>query len=131
MNKTKAILGTLVLILIIAIVGYNYLYQDHRDIKSEKAAYVINAKDLINAFQANEVEATTKYLNKTITITGNLTSVEGTSVVVENAVFLALSENKLLPSNNLLNTIVRIKGRCIGYDNLLEEVKLDQASVLK
>ncbi len=131
MKKKKILLAILIIGLIIAFFGYNYIYQDHRDIQSEKAAYTLKATDLIQAFQGNEEEATEKYLNKTIEIEGNLSNIDGTSIVLEDVVFFALSENETPPTSNLLNTTIKIKGRCIGYDNLLEEVKVDQASLLK
>jgi len=131
MKKKKILLTILIIGLIIAFFGYNYIYQDHRDIQSEKAAYTLKATDLIQAFQGNEEEAIEKYLNKTIEIEGNLSNIDGTSIVLEDVVFFALSENETPPTSNLLNTTIKIKGRCIGYDNLLEEVKVDQASLLK
>ena len=131
MKNKKIIWALFVVIAAVSIIGYNYVYQDHRDIQSEKAAYTVKAIDLAKSFQDNEKEATAKYLNKTIVIEGSLSNIEGTSVVLENVVFFALNENETVPSPDLLNTIIQVKGRCIGYDSLLEEVKLDQASLLK
>ncbi|MFT5891067.1 MAG: hypothetical protein ACI9Y7_001166, partial [Dokdonia sp.] len=33
------------------------------------------------------------------------------------------------PTSDKINTAVQVKARCIGYDSLLEEVKLDQATL--
>jgi len=35
---------------------------------------------------------------------------------------------KELPKN-VLNTNLKVKGRCIGFDELLEQVKLDQCNI--
>ena len=129
MKNKKVLLIVLVVIIVGAIAGYNYIYQDHRDIQSEKPAYTVKATDFISDFQTNEEEATAKYLNKTIQVEGILSSIDGNTVVVENVVFFALSENETPPDTNLLNTTIQVKARCIGYDNLLEEIKLDQASI--
>ena len=131
MKKKKIIFSAIALIAIVAIVGYNYIYQDHRDIQSEKPAYTLNAASFVKEFQINEAEATAKYLNKTIEIEGTLSSIDGNTVVVDNVIFFALSENETPPTSNQINTPVQIKARCIGYDNLLEEVKLDQATLRK
>ena len=131
MKNKKIILVVLVVIALSAIIGYNYIYQDHRDIESEKPAFTVKATDFIKDFQNSEEEATAKYLNKTIEIEGILSSIDGNSIVVENVIFFALSENETPPTPSQLNTTVHIKARCIGYDNLLEEVKLDQATLLK
>lgn len=131
MKKKKILFAAIALIAIVAVIGYNYIYQDHRDIQSEKPAYTLKAADFIQEFQDNETEATTKYLNKTIAIEGTLSSIDGNTVVVDNVIFFALSENETPPTSNQINTLVHIKARCIGYDNLLEEVKLDQATLGK
>jgi len=131
MKKKKLIIATILILIVIAVVGYNYIYQDHRDIKKEKAAFTVKATDLTAAFQNDETAATEKYLNQTIEVQGQLTGIDGTSLVLENVVFFALSENETVPNQTKLNTNVTLKGRCIGYDSLLEEVKLDQASLIE
>ncbi|MCC1483575.1 OB-fold putative lipoprotein [Winogradskyella immobilis] len=118
------------ILVIIAVVGYNYIYQDHRDIASEKPAYTISAEELTQQFEADEAEATTLYLNNTIQLSGLLTSIDEKTLVLDNVVFLVLSENETTPNQTKLNTKITIKGRCIGYDNLLGEVKLDQAIIV-
>lgn len=130
MRNKKIVLVIFIAAVLAGYLGYNYIYQDHRDIQSEEAAYTVKATDLVKAFQYNEEDATKKYLNKTIAIEGNLSSIDGTSIVLENVVFFALSENATPPTSDVLNTTIKIKGRCIGYDNLLEEVKVDQAAIL-
>ena len=37
----------------------------------------------------------------------------------------------MLIDDELLNNDVTIKGRCIGYDDLLEELKMDQCIIIK
>lgn len=118
------------ILVIIALVGYNYIYQDHRDISSEKPAYTISAEELTQQFEADEAEATALYLNNTIQLSGLLTSIDKKTLVLDNVVFLVLSENETTPNQTKLNTKITIKGRCIGYDNLLGEVKLDQAIIV-
>jgi len=129
MKNKKLLLVGLTLFIIAAIIGYNYIYQDHRDIQSEKPVFTLKATDFIKDFQDNEEEATAKYLNKTLQIEGTLSSIDGNSIVVDNVIFFALSEKNTPPNLNQINTVVQVKARCIGYDNLLEEVKLDQASI--
>lgn len=132
MKNKKILFAVIALIAIVtAIGGYNYVYQDHRDIQSEKPAYTLKATDFIKEFQNNEAEATAKYLNKTIAIEGILSSIEGNTVVIDNVIFFALSENETPPSSDQINTLVNVKARCIGYDSLIEEVKLDQATLEK
>ena len=131
MQKRKWLYPVIILIVAIGIMGYNYIFQDHRDIKTEKVAFTLTATELATSFQNDEEAARLQYENKTIAVSGQLTSIDGTSLVLDNKVFFALSENETSPTPNKLNTTISLKGRCLGYDSLLEEVNLDQASLTK
>ena len=122
----KIVAGFLILIFGL-FMTYKYLYHDHRDISSEKSLYTLNVKDLLKEFLANESSANRKYLDKAITIKGKITSIDdkNSTIVIDDKVFVILSEStKVNP-----NTEVSIQGRLIGYDSLLEEIKLDQAQI--
>ncbi len=131
MQKRKWIYPIIIVLVAIGILGYNYVFQDHRDIKTEKVAFTLSADELATSFQNEEEAARLKYENKTIAVSGELTSIDGTSLILDNKVFFALSENETPPTTNKLNTTISLKGRCLGYDSLLEEVNLDQASLIK
>ena len=131
MRSRKWIYPLLILLVAGFIIGYNYIYQDHRNIKSEKAAFTLSADFLIQDFKSNEETATSKYLNQTIEVRGKLTAIEDASIVLDQVVFFALSENETPPKSSQLQSEIRVKGRCIGFDSLLEEVKLDQASIIE
>ena len=49
MKKRKWIYPLVILIVAAGIAGYNYIYQDHRDIKTEKAAFTVKATELTKA----------------------------------------------------------------------------------
>jgi len=123
------LLIALLLIIITGYVGYSYLYQDHRDIAKEKPSYSISSEEFLTSFLNDTATATEKFLNKTIEITGKVTAVEKGNITINNQVYIAL----LTPATptDLLNKEVVVKARCIGYDDLLEEVKFDQGTVLK
>ncbi len=128
MKRKKQVIIVVFLLFLTAILGYSYIYQEHRDIASEDATYSLSAKALIDDFRIDEEAATTKFLNKTLQVTGRLTQRDATTGVLEGVVFFALSEN--IPNTTQLEQAIIIKGRCIGYDSLLEEVKLDQTSII-
>ncbi|WP_034059431.1 OB-fold protein [Lacinutrix jangbogonensis] len=116
----------LVLFAILGVIGYNYVYQDHRNISTESASYTVTASELINQFQENATVSQEKYLNKTIQITGTVTAKSDNALTLDNAAFCSLSN----ATKFALNSTVTIKGRCIGYDDLLEEIKLDQCTLI-
>ena len=128
MLSRKKLLGSLLILAIIGVVGYNYIYQDHRNIEKETAEFSMTALEVANLFKENAVDAEQKFLNKTIEVTGNVSDNNKTEITIDNQVFCQFLE----PINETqLNENIKIKGRVIGYDDLLEQVKLDQCSIIK
>ena len=123
----KKLLLLLGILAIGAILAYNYIYQDHRNISEETAEFTVTASNLVQDFIKNVSTTQDKYLNKTIEVTGIITAKDANSVTLDNAVFCTLSN----PTKVALNTTITVKGRCIGFDDLLEEVKLDQSTITK
>lgn len=127
----KVKLSILFLLLIVIVAGvYFYTYKEHRDIAAEKESYTIVVSRFFSEFQTDEVKANGKYLNKTIEVTGTLSSVDVAtkSIVINEKLFATFKE---MPSQTLLvNDKIKIKGRFIGYDALVEELKMDQCVLI-
>ena len=122
----KGTIVILVLIIGFCFAGYKYLFHGHRDIAGEEAQYSVLANKLAEEFKTNEKVSTQKYLNKTIEISGKITSVEDSAVIVDNNISCGLkTPNKTLKANQE----VKIKGRCTGYDDLFGQIKLDECSI--
>ena len=122
------ILVVIIVLIIGAIFGYNYIYQSHRDIATESADFTLTAKNIISQFEENQTKADSLYLDKTIQISGKITEISETDLTIDGIVFCSLSTKT---TSIKRNDIVTIKGRCIGYDDLLEQLKLDQTSIIK
>lgn len=129
----KKKIGILVAILIFSIIAatlvYDYTFNsEHRNITEEDASISISANELLSQFQKDENSATTTYLDKVIEVNGKITEVEASFIVLNNQV-----QAELLMLTNKhkvdLKSFVNIKGRCVGYDELLEMVKIDQATI--
>ena len=118
----------LLVLIIIGVLGYNYVYQDHRDIKSETSVFEMSSNNLIDEFQINPSASEIKYLDKTITVTGIITTLDEKNVLLNTSIFCLFS-NKIDKNLNESQTI-QIKGRFIGYDDLLEQIKLDQCYII-
>ena len=125
----KIILG-LLLVAIAASVGiYLYMYQGHRDIAHEESAYSLTVPELSKQYATDAKTSDKKYLDKTIEIKGTITSIDSPnhSIVLDEKLS-AVFKDSILPKLSMQSTI-KIKGRFIGYDDLLEELKMDQISV--
>ena len=87
----------LIIILLAGVVGTNYIYKDHRDIKTEHAQFQLTAKELIDEFSSNTNEAEKKFLNKTIEINGSITQANNNTLNLSNSIFCQFTET--LPTN--------------------------------
>lgn len=114
------------MLLIIIIGTCLYTYKGHRDIATEKESYTITVTEIFSEFQTNEKSANAKYLDKTIEVTGDLSSIDVAtkSIVINDKLFATFKDG--IPNMLKSNSRIKIKGRFIGYDALVEELKMDQ-----
>ncbi|MDO1500972.1 hypothetical protein Q2T40_12600 [Winogradskyella maritima] len=121
------------LILLIAILvgsyfAYNYIYQDHRDISEEDPIASVEIRDIYSLFKMDIATAEEKYLDKTIVITGKVSELNTTDLTLDNKAFCTF--NNAFKTQLSVDQNVSVKGRCIGYDDLLDLIKLDQCTVV-
>lgn len=130
MKKKQIIISIVVLFgLTTALMVYNYVFHnEHRNIAEEKASLALTANVLHNDFLKDEATATSKYLDKVIEATGKITTIENNSITLNEKLQVSFN-NKALPKFKDGQALT-IKGRCVGYDELLEVVKIDQATII-
>jgi hypothetical protein len=124
MNRKTIIVVSIALIIVLGILGYNYLYQDHRQITVEEPEAELNSDSITEIFK---MDASNELLNATVSVTGVVTEIDQNSITLDGKVTCSFSE---IPANINIGDSLEIKGRCIGYDDLFEIVKLDQCSIL-
>lgn len=123
----------LLLILVIAVVAtsvYFYIYKDHRDISSEAAAFTLTTATILKDYKTDEKTANAKYSDKTLIIKGKITAIDlaSNSVVLDEKLYGMMA----VPDKSLkINDSISLKGRFLGYDELLEEIKMDQITITK
>lgn len=129
MNK-KILFGFLIFSAI-AISVYLYAYKDHRNIANEKSAYTIKVSELQNEFAINDSLALKKYQDKTIEVNGQITSIDtdNNAIVLDEKIFASFNDS--LSKEIVLGKKLKIKGRFLGYDELLEEFKMDQCFLIQ
>lgn len=118
-------------ILIVAVGGYFYTYQGHRDIASENPDYRLSLLQLQNEFIANDSLFNARYADKTIEIYGKITSLDLSNKAIMLDEHISISCTDAIPENFVVSDSVSVKGRYVGYDDLLEEFKIDQAIIVK
>lgn len=127
--KKKVVIG-IVVMLLFAVIAYKYIYQSHRDIANEEVSLTVTTSKLIADFFKDEKLANDIYLDKTIQVKGIVTSYnkEEKTFTVDEKLFALLAESS---TEIKVNDSIVFKGRFIGYDELLEEVKMDQITIIK
>ncbi len=134
MNKKSKIILVLV---VLVVVGYftfplakDYMVNNlgKRDLKSETAAFTLKSKDIIAEFTSNADAANKKYLEKPVAISGVVSSVKDKEVILDGTVNCGFTTSATSISKG---QSVTIKGRVVGFDDLLGELKLDQCSINK
>jgi len=110
---------------------YKYIYKSHRDISSEEANYTVTVLSLNNEFKQSDSLTLIKYRDKTIALTGKVSSIDAASksIVIDEKMNAIFSDS--IPKSVQLNQSISLKGRFIDYDDLLEEFKMDQVSISK
>lgn len=128
-KSVKRIVIVLILLLVVAMAGYYYvMHGGARDVQSEATAFKVNASAIQKEFTDNTDAATKKYLNKAIEISGNITTVEDSVAVVNQTIFCKL----IVPDKSLSKGAkVTVKGRVVGFDDLMGELKMDECSISK
>lgn len=125
----KKILFFVFIVAAVGVAAYFYAYQGHRDIAAETADFSLTVADLQKEFTANDSLAYRKYQDKTILVSGKSTQMDPGSKTVVIDDKLSATFAAAIPNNVKLGTAVKIKGRFLGYDDLLEEFKVDQATL--
>ena len=114
------------IIFIVFVVIFYYLNHGHRNIENESADFNPTIEALETEFLKDGVASGKKYSDKTIQLNGTITSVdlENKGIVLESKIFATFKE---IDTERLkVGQKINIKGRFIGYDELLEEFKIDQ-----
>jgi len=128
MKQKKLVLG-IIIVSIIGVVSYNYLYQNHRNISEEEADFILTTEELYLQYSSNLENASKKYLDKTIQLSGEITEIESDNFTLDEEV-ICYTDSTTIAAIKINRKIV-VQGRVIGFDELLELIKLDQVTVIK
>lgn len=125
----KKVMIVLAFLIVVGVGLYLYLFKNHRDISSESADYKLSVKELQQQFAENDTLANRKYADKTIEVYGKITDIDLPShtVTIDEKLSAVFKDSVL--DHLAVEKQTLIKGRFVGYDDLLEEFKMDQVSL--
>ncbi len=111
------------------VVLYFYVYQSHRDIDAEKVAFETSVSELSQRFINNPDSSTVTYADQTISIYGNVTALDlkQNTITLDNKLIATTSKEEINRAKT--GELVKLKGRFIGYDELFNELRMDQCTI--
>src|SRR6478735_2089105 len=128
-KKIKISLLILVAIVLIGSISYNYvMHGGERNLTTEKTNFTVTSASITSEFVANIESANKKYLEKAVAIKGKITSSNGNEIILDETVICGFKN----PDSSIKKgQVITAKGRVVGYDDLMGELKLDQCFVIK
>lgn len=121
--KRKILFGVLLLIVVAAIIGYRMYSRQTPDIVQDKPDAVVNAKDLIAAFEKDTAAAGKMYVDKIVEVTGMVKTVDTSGAVVmgeegtASEVVIGLDRRHVKDAEKIkVGSITVMQGICSGYN---------------
>lgn len=118
------------IIVFIIIISSTY-NKPHKDFNKSPFEVTIESKELISLYQDNTDNANARFLDKILLIKGNITNIESDIIILDNGIVCTLDPSQVVTEEIHLNKNISVKGRCIGYDDLLEEIRIDHSFIMR
>src|SRR6478609_7174436 len=128
-KKVKIIILIVVIIGMMGFFTYSYvMYGGARNLESEETVFTVSSSSITSEFTTNIETANKKYLEKAVAIKGKITSSNGNEITLDETVICGFKN----PDSSIKKgQEITVKGRVVGYDDLMGELKLDQCFVIK
>ena len=133
MTKNKITLITISLLFFIAFFGTVFFTYNkpHKDFSGAQADITLEAKKLNEHYQNNLSNANLKFLDKVLLVNGPVTKLNSNLVIIGGNIVCSLDSSYILDTGIKLDDKISVKGRCIGYDDLFGEVRIDHCFIMQ
>ena len=133
MTKNKITLITISLLFFIAFFGTVFFTYNkpHKDFSAAQADITLEAAELYEHYQNNLSDANLKFLDKVLLVNGPVTELNSNLVIIGGNVVCSLDSSYVLDTGIKLDDKIFVRGRCIGYDDLFEEVRIDHCFIMQ
>lgn len=101
----------------------------HRNPSTEKAKFETTAEAFSKSFKENAVEANKQYINQAVLIEGNITTISGVTITLNNIACNIDSTEVGKLKDLKVGSKVKVQGLVVGYNDLMEEIALAQCTI--
>lgn len=122
LKKSKWFLIILFIVSIAFISIYKFAYKPHKNIEE----LTVNYKGSSKIFYSKMIKNPTIWLNKIVELSGKITALDTLGLVLNENIFCQFKKSIHTLE---INQNVTIKGQIIGYDDLLDELKINQCII--
>ena len=123
-KKNKFIITILIVFSVIGFTIYTYAMRPPTAIENKKIDFSGSSDELLLKI----IDHTEEWQDKIVVVSGEVTSLDDKGILLSASIYCQLKDTTVLKKINPSNNI-SLKGRIIGYDDLLEELKLDQCII--
>ncbi|MBH10665.1 MAG: hypothetical protein CMG74_10025 [Candidatus Marinimicrobia bacterium] len=126
-ESKKKITAIFFILIILIFYFYFFIYsKNHVDWKNIKPNIKLSAHELIRQIQNKQEN---NYINQVIEISGNVTALYDSLYILNNTI--VCKPDVIIEDGIVENSFITVKGRFVGYDDLLMEVRLDHVVLIK
>ncbi|WP_353778125.1 hypothetical protein [Winogradskyella sp. 3972H.M.0a.05] len=125
-KRSKIALSILVLVILGGVYAYKVAYKPHKTIDEREVKFSGTAQDFIKTVKQDA----TIWQDVVVELSGSVTAKDEQGLTIEESVFCQLQDKAQL-ENLAQGQTITIKARMIGFDDLLEELKLDQTKIIE
>ena len=132
MNNKKILIGfTLFSTIVIFAIVYFSFNKPHKNFVKAPLDYTIQSTELFQKYQVDVSNANTSFLDKILLIKGTIKEISSNMIILDGNIVCSFNPPQTIDPILKLTDKISIKGRCIGYDDLLEEVRIDNCSLMQ
>jgi hypothetical protein len=132
------ILGIFIALLVLLTISWKMYNKPHRNVMRATEAYQVDAEHIMDEYTGDMAGAHEKYGGEIIVLTGkfskNVAGKDGRQYIIiqgSNGTVSCEMEEAASLSGGLpeFNTNIKVKGICVGYDDLLGELQMKKCSI--
>ena len=132
MKKKKIIiLVSLLSFLAVSTTIYFIWNKPHKNYFNAPVDISIEGTKLNEYYQNDLMDANLKFLDKILLVSGPVTKLNSRLVIIGGNIVCSLDSSYSLDTGIKLDDKISVKGRCIGYDDLFGEVRIDHCFIMQ